>query len=460
MPPPTPVPSVTPISDGQPLPAPTRASASVKARASLTSLHRHAEGLRAAAPRTGWPAHGPGRFVKKRDRSRSPRRRCPARRRRPWRSARPPRRPPGRPARGARARGRARPRARSADCRRRRGWSSVVEHDPLDVGAAEIESEVRGHSRAHPTVRPELGSRATGRPHGGGRHEAGAFDRCVSRPRARGGHGLGGARTASKRWRSLAGRLAGARRGGTPASAMSTSVSSTRAQRRSGRCSTARELEIWSLAYYPNKLDPDLGAPRGGPRAPATRDRAARGSASRSSERLSAPTRSVVTENCASSPRSGRRSSRRGRAGVKIAIENCPMIFSTTSGPAAQPGLLAAHLARDVQRRSPIRPRAQPRPLAPRLADDRLRARGLRLRRPILHVHAKDMEIDRDGLYEHGMMSAGMGWQMPRLPGLGEVRWDRFVAALYAVGYDGVDVGGARGSRTSRATWSSSSAAS
>jgi sugar phosphate isomerase/epimerase len=54
----------------------------------------------------------------------------------------------------------------------------------------------------------------------------------------------------------------------------------------------------------------------------------------------------------------------------------------------------------------------------------------------IFHVHAKDMEINRDGLYAHGVMSAGMGWQIPRLPGLGEVRWDRFIAALYAVGYD------------------------
>jgi sugar phosphate isomerase/epimerase len=35
-------------------------------------------------------------------------------------------------------------------------------------------------------------------------------------------------------------------------------------------------------------------------------------------------------------------------------------------------------------------------------------------------------------------MSAGMGWQTPRLPGLGEVRWDRFLAALYSAGYDGV----------------------
>ena len=54
----------------------------------------------------------------------------------------------------------------------------------------------------------------------------------------------------------------------------------------------------------------------------------------------------------------------------------------------------------------------------------------------IFHVHGKDMEIRRDGLYRHGTFSAGMGWQVPRLPGLGEVDWGRFVAALYAVGYD------------------------
>lgn len=34
----------------------------------------------------------------------------------------------------------------------------------------------------------------------------------------------------------------------------------------------------------------------------------------------------------------------------------------------------------------------------------------------ILHVHAKDMEIDRDGLYRNGVLSLGMGWQIPRLP--------------------------------------------
>ena len=42
------------------------------------------------------------------------------------------------------------------------------------------------------------------------------------------------------------------------------------------------------------------------------------------------------------------------------------------------------------------------------------------------HVHAKDLMIDRDGLYEHGIMSEGIGWQIPRMPGLGEVDWSAF----------------------------------
>lgn len=56
----------------------------------------------------------------------------------------------------------------------------------------------------------------------------------------------------------------------------------------------------------------------------------------------------------------------------------------------------------------------------------------------IFHVHAKDLEIDREGLYENGTISLGMGWQIPRLPGLGEVDWDRFLSTLYRYGYDHV----------------------
>ena len=55
----------------------------------------------------------------------------------------------------------------------------------------------------------------------------------------------------------------------------------------------------------------------------------------------------------------------------------------------------------------------------------------------IVHAHAKDVMIDRDGLYENGVMSVGMGWQMPRMPGLGDVDWSEIFSGLYRAGYDG-----------------------
>jgi sugar phosphate isomerase/epimerase len=45
--------------------------------------------------------------------------------------------------------------------------------------------------------------------------------------------------------------------------------------------------------------------------------------------------------------------------------------------------------------------------------------------------------IDHEGLYERGVLSAGIGWQVPRLPGLGDVDWGDLFAALYRAGYDG-----------------------
>ena len=40
-------------------------------------------------------------------------------------------------------------------------------------------------------------------------------------------------------------------------------------------------------------------------------------------------------------------------------------------------------------------------------------------------------------LCKHGSLSSGIGWQIPRLPGLGDVDWSRVFSALYRVGYDG-----------------------
>jgi sugar phosphate isomerase/epimerase len=52
-------------------------------------------------------------------------------------------------------------------------------------------------------------------------------------------------------------------------------------------------------------------------------------------------------------------------------------------------------------------------------------------------MQAKDVQIDRDGLYERGTLSGGIGWQIPRIPGLGDAPWGVIFRELYRVGYDG-----------------------
>jgi len=123
--------------------------------------------------------------------------------------------------------------------------------------------------------------------------------------------------------------------------------------------------------------------------------------------------------------------------GIKIAIENCPMIFSNDEWPGGNNLAISPAVWR---RMFEIIPDANfglnldPSHLLWQMIDYERVAYDFRER--IIHVHAKDMEIQREELYQHGVMSAGMGWQVPRLPGLGQVNWARFIAALYAVGYD------------------------
>jgi sugar phosphate isomerase/epimerase len=123
--------------------------------------------------------------------------------------------------------------------------------------------------------------------------------------------------------------------------------------------------------------------------------------------------------------------------GVRIAIENCPMIFSWDEWPGGTNLAATPAIWDDMFEAIPsdnFGLNLDPSHLVWQMIDYERVVYDYADR--IFHVHAKDLEVRREGLYRHGVLSLGMGWQVPRLPGLGEVRWDRFVAALYAVGYD------------------------
>jgi sugar phosphate isomerase/epimerase len=122
--------------------------------------------------------------------------------------------------------------------------------------------------------------------------------------------------------------------------------------------------------------------------------------------------------------------------GIKIAIENCPMLWKDT-----WPGGDNLAYSPAIWRRMfEIIPddnfglNYDPSHLIWQFIDEIRPIHDFASR--IIHVHAKDMEIDRDLLYEDGALGCGFRWAIPRLPGLGAVRWPEFVAALYRVGYD------------------------
>jgi sugar phosphate isomerase/epimerase len=128
-----------------------------------------------------------------------------------------------------------------------------------------------------------------------------------------------------------------------------------------------------------------------------------------------------------------------GERGVRIAIENCPMIFSYDEWPGGSNLAWSPAIWDEMFSAIPDENfglNLDPSHLVWLMIDYERAIYDFGDR--IFHAHAKDLEVQPDGLYRHGTFSSGIGWQVPRLPGLGQVDWSRFVAALYAVGYDHV----------------------
>ena len=192
----------------------------------------------------------------------------------------------------------------------------------------------------------------------------------------------------------------------------------------------ARDLVARVLPQQPPPRSPPTG---GGQHAPRRVIDAAAASACRSSAPSSAATRASrprelqgVPQGLARSPRLRRRA-RESRSRSRTARCCSP----TTSGPAGRTSRHAGGLGRDVLDlpRPNFGLNLDPSHLAWQMIDSEQVVRDYAAR--IVHVHAKDMEIDRDGLHRARGPLGGHGLADPRLPGLGEIDWGRFIGQLY-----------------------------
>lgn len=123
--------------------------------------------------------------------------------------------------------------------------------------------------------------------------------------------------------------------------------------------------------------------------------------------------------------------------GVRLCFENCPMIFSYDEWPGGHNIAYSPKIWRRIfeQWGDAVGMNFDPSHLIWQFIDQTrfIKEFGGQM----AHVHAKDVMVDLDGLYENGTMSTGMGWQIPRLCGLGDVDWSDFFSGLYRAGYDG-----------------------
>ena len=124
--------------------------------------------------------------------------------------------------------------------------------------------------------------------------------------------------------------------------------------------------------------------------------------------------------------------------GVKIAIENCPMLFGRDQWPGGQNLMTTPAIWRKVFEILPspnLGINYDPSHFVWQMIDY---IRPLyEFKDKIFHVHYKDIKLYPDKLREVGIMAYPLDFMSPKLPGLGDVDWGEYVSALTDIGYDG-----------------------
>ncbi len=126
------------------------------------------------------------------------------------------------------------------------------------------------------------------------------------------------------------------------------------------------------------------------------------------------------------------------KEGVKVAIENCPMLFGRDQWPGGQNLFTTPKLWRTMFELLPsdnFGINYDPSHFIWQQID--YLKPLYEFKDKIFHVHFKDIKLFEDKMNDVGIMAYPLEYMSPKLPGLGDVNWGKYVSALTDIGFDG-----------------------
>lgn len=123
---------------------------------------------------------------------------------------------------------------------------------------------------------------------------------------------------------------------------------------------------------------------------------------------------------------------------VKVAIENCPMLFGPDQWPGGQNLMTTPKIWRkvfEILGSDNLGINYDPSHFVWQMID--YIKPIYEFKDKIFHVHYKDIKVYPDRLDDCGIMAYPLDFMSPKLPGLGDVDWGKYVSALTDIGYDG-----------------------
>lgn len=124
--------------------------------------------------------------------------------------------------------------------------------------------------------------------------------------------------------------------------------------------------------------------------------------------------------------------------GVRVGIENCPMLFSSDEWPGGKNLATSPAIWRRMFADIPsdhFGLNYDPSHMIWQHMDYLAPMREFAGK--LFHIHAKDVRIDRNKLDQVGTLAHPQEYHTPKLPGLGDVDWGKFFSVLTDVGYRG-----------------------